>query len=208
MVFTRHGSRSLRSCNARRSHALQAWQKPRSKEIRFQTRSGLLTATAVEGNRIELDFPREAAVATTPPPGLLEALGSQADVGFVGRNRFDWIVELADEQAVRTLRPNMTALAEVECRGVIVTAAGSGKYDFVSRFFAPRYGIPEDPVTGSAHCCLAPFWHTRLGRQRMLGFQASSRGGEVQVQLQGDRVLLTGSAHTIFTAQLAIQPSL
>ena len=169
---------------------------------RFYTRSGLLTATRT-ADRIILDFPAKLAEPTDPPEALCRALGV-AQPRWVGRNQFDYLVELADEAAVRTLVPDHPHLATLPVRGAIVTAradAGS-PYDFVSRFFAPGSGIPEDPVTGSAHCALAPYWSTKLGRTNLTGFQASLRGGIVQVQVQGDRVLLGGQAVTMMRGVL------
>jgi PhzF family phenazine biosynthesis protein len=115
----------------------------------------------------------------------------------------DIIVEVADEDAVRAVRPDMALLATVPTRGVIVTSrAASPGYDFVSRFFAPAAGIPEDPVTGSAHCCLAPYWAERLGKDEMTGYQASARGGIVRVRLAGDRVKLGGQAVTVIRGEI------
>ena len=156
---------------------------PPSATIRFHTRSGLLTADR-RGDWIELDFPVEPAEPAQPPDALVEALG--APVRSAGRNRFDWLIELDSEAAVRGLVPDITRLATVPTRGVIVTSrAESPGFDFVSRFFAPRLGVPEDPVCGSAHCCLAPFWSQRLGRTELVGYQASPRGGVVRVRHQG-----------------------
>jgi PhzF family phenazine biosynthesis protein len=174
---------------------------------RFETRSGLLTA-ARRGEEIELDFPAEPATATAPPDGLLEALGlAPGDARFVGRNRMDWLVELERDEAVRALAPDFVRLARVPCRGVIVTAPSARPgCDFLSRFFAPAAGIDEDPVTGSAHCCLAPFWRERLAGRgesgELVGFQASERGGFVRVRLAGARVMLRGRAVTVVRGEL------
>jgi predicted PhzF superfamily epimerase YddE/YHI9 len=174
---------------------------PEGQLLRFRTRSGELTAArAGAGDRIELDFPARVARACKAPPGLARGLG--ATPRFVGRNPDDLLVELASERAVRELRPDLAALAKLPVRGVIVTARGRGRTHFVSRFFAPRVGIPEDPVTGSAHCALAPFWGERLGRTRLHGHQASARGGDVEVELVGDRVLLRGDAVTTVRGEL------
>ena len=166
---------------------------------RFHTRSGLLTATRA-GDWIELDFPATPASATDAPAGLAQALG--VTPRYVGRNKFDYLVEVGTEEAVRELRPNFTLLEAVEGRGVMVTSAGQAPYDFVSRFFAPRAGINEDPVTGSAHCCLGPFWQRRLGKAEFLARQVSARGGDVRVRLRGDRVLLGGQAVTVLRGEL------
>ena len=167
---------------------------------RFHTRSGLLTAER-RGEWIELDFPATPERPAPSPAGLAEALG--AEPRHVGRTRFDYFVELDSEATVRALRPDQGALAALPVRGVIVTsrAAGDG-FDFVSRFFAPASGIPEDPVTGSAHCALGPYWGVRLGKAQMLAYQASARGGVVRVRLAGDRVKLGGQAVTVLRGEL------
>lgn len=169
---------------------------------RFQTRSGVLTAVRRETG-IELDFPRASAEAVPLPADLLPGLGV-GEARWVGRNQFDFFVELGSEAAVRALAPNFHALRSLGVRGVIVTSlADPGRpYDFVSRFFAPGAGIDEDPVTGSAHCALAPYWGARLGRDAMSGYQASARGGTVRVTCRGDRVLLGGQAVTVLRASL------
>src|SRR5882762_6421627 len=156
-------------------------------QARFHTRSGLLTADRRD-SWIELDFPATPATPAQAPAGLLEALGEKAL--FVGRSKFDYLVEVESEAVVRRLDPDMGAIARIEARGVIVTsrADAKGKYDFVSRFFAPQSGVPEDPVTGSAHCALAPYWGAKLGKKQLVAFQASARGGEIRLQLEGDRV--------------------
>ena len=167
---------------------------------RFDTRSGRLGARRA-GEWIELDFPLEPPAPADPPAGLLEALGVRAVA--VGRNRMDYLVEVAAEADVRSADPDITRLRGVEARGVIVTArADGGDHDFVSRFFAPRVGVDEDPVTGSAHCALAPWWAERLGKQEMVGYQASARGGTVRVRVSGDRVLLGGQAVTVLRGEL------
>ncbi len=170
---------------------------------RFHTRSGVLTAER-RGEWIELDFPAEPPDAAAPPAGLIEALGlAAADARSVGRNRFDYLVEVGSEEAVRALRPDFTALRAIPTRGVIVTAPSAAPaFDFVSRFFAPGAGIDEDPVTGSAHCCLGPFWAERLGKDRLIAYQASARGGTVRVRLAGDRVILGGQAVTTLRGEL------
>jgi predicted PhzF superfamily epimerase YddE/YHI9 len=168
--------------------------------LRFHTRSGLLTAVR-DGEWIELDFPATPASPAEAPPGLLEALGAEAVE--VGRSRFDYLVRVGSADVVRSLRPDFGKLRQVEARGVIVTAeSDDGEHDFVSRFFAPFAGVDEDPVTGSAHCCLSPFWTARLGRETLAGYQASARGGTVRVRLAGDRVRLRGRAITIMRGVL------
>ena len=173
---------------------------PADQTARFHTRSGLLTASRRDG-LIWLDFPRTPPVAAEPPDGLADMLG--AAPRWVGRSPFDWLVELDRDATVRGLDPALSRIARLEARGVIVTArADDGRHDFVSRFFAPRAGVPEDPVTGSAHCALAPFWAERLGRTELAGYQASARGGTVMTRLVGDRVLLGGSAVTVARGEL------
>jgi predicted PhzF superfamily epimerase YddE/YHI9 len=172
-------------------------------QARFHTRSGLLLADR-RGDWIELDFPAKASVSTPPPPELLPSLGV-AQAAFVGKNAFDYLVEVDSEETVRSLSPDHSTLRKLPVRGVIVTARSSGSaFDFVSRFFAPGAGVDEDPVTGSAHCALGPYWGERLGKQEMLAYQASARGGVVRVALRGDRVLLGGQAVTVMTADLLV----
>ena len=170
-------------------------------QARFQTLSGLLTADK-EGDWIKLDFPGKSAVEADAPAGMLEALGADG-VKFVGKNVFDYIVELESEADVRKLQPDFGRLQQVQARGVMVTArADSDEFDFVSRFFAPAVGVPEDPVTGSAHCCLTPYWAEKLGKDEMIGYQASARGGVVKVAKRGDRVWLYGQAITMLKGEL------
>jgi PhzF family phenazine biosynthesis protein len=170
-------------------------------QARFHTRSGLLTADR-RGDWIELDFPAKIAVAAPAPRELLPALGI-AEAKFVGRNAFDYLVEVESEETVRSLSPDFTALRKLPVRGVIVTARSSTPaFDFVSRFFAPGAGVDEDPVTGSAHTALGPYWAGILGRSELTAFQASARGGVVQVKVRGDRVLLGGQAVTVMVGEL------
>ncbi|WP_028611323.1 PhzF family phenazine biosynthesis protein [Paenibacillus harenae] len=167
----------------------------------FMTRSGLLTAK-LAGEWIEMDFPAETPEAAVAPEELLQGLGLIPR--FAGRNRMDYFVEADSEETVRTLQPDFGLLARLPARGVIVTsrADGGGGYDFVSRAFYPGTGIDEDPVTGSAHCALAPYWAKRLRKEELVGFQASSRGGIVKVKPSGDRVYLSGQAVTVLRGQL------
>jgi PhzF family phenazine biosynthesis protein len=168
--------------------------------IRFYTRSGLLMADEADG-LIELDFPALPIEPCPAPAGLAEALG--ATLKFVGQTGMDHLCEVESEEVVRGLRPDIGRVAAVQTRGVIVTSRSvAGRYDFVSRFFAPAVGVPEDPVTGSAHCALGPFWAARLGKERLLAFQASRRGGEVRVTVQGARVRLGGRAVTVVRGAL------
>ena len=171
-----------------------------AQQARFHTKSGLLTGDRA-GDWIELDFPVKREEAAPAPAGLAEALGVTPK--YVGRNQFDYLVEIDGEAAVRRLAPNHTALAALPVRGVIVTSrADSPGYDFVSRFFAPGSGVPEDPVTGSAHCALGPYWQSRLGKSDLVGYQASPRGGVVRVRVAGDRVKLGGKAVTVLRGEL------
>jgi PhzF family phenazine biosynthesis protein len=172
--------------------------------LRFSTRSGDLSASRGGDEKIELDFPAEPASRCEVSADVLAALGV-AGVREAGRNRFDLIVELDDEAAVRALAPDFGRLeAAAGPRGVIATARSARpEFDFVSRFFAPAVGIDEDPVTGSAHCCLAPYWAERLGRTELTGYQASARGGIVGVRVAGNRVVLAGDAVTVSRGELA-----
>ncbi|MEI7808257.1 MAG: PhzF family phenazine biosynthesis protein, partial [Verrucomicrobiota bacterium] len=158
----------------------------------FKTRSGWLTCKYSD-NWIEMDFPAKVCELCSPPVGLADALGC----GLVacGLNGMDYLVEVADETVLRGLKPNFTALAALPVRGVIVTCRSeSPEFDFISRFFAPAAGVNEDPVTGSAHCALGPYWQAKLGRADFTAYQASERGGLVKVGVRGDRVLLRGQA--------------
>lgn len=171
---------------------------------RFSSRSGLLTVTA-EGGRLWLDFPARPAVkidVPDVPDGLAEALGTE--LLWVGRGGTgDLLVEVADEATVRALDPNLYALRDIPARGIIVTAAGT-EYDMVSRFFAPGSGVPEDPVTGSAHTVLAPFWAQRLGRTELTAHQASARGGDLLLRVRGDRIIIGGHAVSVATGDLHV----
>jgi PhzF family phenazine biosynthesis protein len=181
------------------AHAL--WEEghlPPDAQARFHTRSGLLTAQR-NGDWIEMDFPATLDKPELAPDGLVEALG--VNPKYIGRNKFDYIAELDSEDTVRSLKPNFALLEKIPVRGVIVTSRAAD-YDFISRFFAPASGINEDPVTGSAHCCLGPFWRARLNKTEFLAYQASARGGVVRVRLAGDRVLLGGQAVTVLRGEL------
>ncbi|POM23968.1 putative isomerase YddE [Actinomadura rubteroloni] len=176
-------------------------------EIRFRTlRSGILTVRPGAEGALEMDFPAGPPVAA-PAPAEFAALGTP--FGWTGRNALnDWVVELPDAAAVRAVAPGIADLAGADARLVIVTAPADpgADHDFVSRTFAPRSlpGDAEDPVTGSAHCALAPYWAERLGRDALTGYQASARGGRVGVRLAGDRVVLTGRAVTVLSGDLLV----
>ncbi len=169
---------------------------------RFHTKSGLLTAR-LDGDWIELDFPATPDEPAEAPAGLAEAIGARPT--YVGRSRFDLIVEVEGEDTVRNLQPDFGRLRAMPARGVIVTSrAATEGFDFVSRFFAPAAGVDEDPVTGSAHCCLAPFWARRLDKKTLAARQVSARGGNVRVTVAGDRVRLSGQAVTVLRGELVV----
>jgi PhzF family phenazine biosynthesis protein len=177
--------------------------------VRFSSRSGVLVACTNQDGTITLDFPAAPATEVPVPDGLAEALGATPEAAYGTGALGDLLVVLADEATVRALRPDVAAVDRLSerdgVRGVIATAAASdpaGGYDFVSRFFAPAQGIPEDPVTGSAHTALAPYWSARLGRDELTGLQASARTGLVRTAVRGDRVHLTGRAVTVLDGTL------
>ena len=174
---------------------------PTREEIRFSTKSGILTA-ANKGGLVEMDFPCREPREIEAPESLSAAL-SQKPL-YVGRNESDHIALYESEEIVRNAAPKMRHVKELGSRGLIITAvSGSARYDFVSRFFAPNAGIDEDPVTGSAHCCLCPFWSRRLGKKDLTGYQASERGGMVRTRLLEDRVLLAGKAFTATVIEIS-----
>jgi predicted PhzF superfamily epimerase YddE/YHI9 len=179
------------------AHAL--YEERGLESARFHTLSGVLTSER-SGDWIELDFPARAAEACAAPAGLLESLGVR-EPRYVGRNRFDYLIEIASVDELRALQPDYARLRTIPARGVIVTSRDD-EYDFVSRFFAPAVGVDEDAVTGSAHCALTPYWAPKLGKDAMTAYQASRRGGVVRVRLEGDRVKLGGQAVTVFRGEL------
>jgi PhzF family phenazine biosynthesis protein len=171
-------------------------------EINFASRSGKLVARVSQG-KIELDFPIKPEQPTDPPPGLVESLGVKPL--YIGKNNFDYLVEVGSEAVVRAISPDFKRLAKVGCRGIIATSLSDDpSYGFVSRFFAPAAGIDEDPVTGSAHCCLAAFWSKRLKKTKFVAYQASARGGVIHVEVVGDRVLLGGQAVIVAQGELCL----
>ena len=173
---------------------------PSDRQARFHTKSGLLTGDRT-GEWIELDFPAKREEPAPVPAGLAQALGIAPK--YVGRNQFDYLVEVDGEATVRNLTPDHAALAALPVRGVIVTSRGDSRgYDFVSRFFAPGSGVPEDPVTGSAHCALGPYWQARLGKSDFVAYQPSPRGGVVRVRVVAERVKLGGKAVTVLRGEL------
>lgn len=171
---------------------------------RFETASGTLECVRLADGRIEMDFPAEPVAACDGPEGLRAAIGREPL--WVGRNRLDWFCLLEDAAAVRAVQPDLAAVAALGLRGTVVTApAGEGeRADFVSRFFAPQSGVPEDAVTGSAHCGLAVLWTERLGRAPLCGYQASRRGGFLEVEHLEERVRLRGRARTALTGSLTV----
>jgi predicted PhzF superfamily epimerase YddE/YHI9 len=184
------------------AHVLwESGQLASGEQARFHTRSGLLTADQ-NGDWIELNFPVKVETAAEPPPGLVESLGAPAK--YVGRNQFDYLVEVEESDLLK-MSPDHTQLRKIPVRGVIVTSQSSDpQFDFVSRFFAPGSGIDEDPVTGSAHTALTPYWSAKLGKTTMMARQASARGGVLRVTLKGDRVLLGGQAVTTLRGELLV----
>ena len=176
-----------------------------TEQIRFSTKSGILKAS-LTGDDIELDFPLKPEQPAEAPAGLLEALGVQAR--YVGRSQFDFLVEVDSEAVLRKMTPDFMKLATVQVSGIIVTSrAADPRFDFISRFFAPAAGIDEDPVTGSAHCCLADFWRKRLGKSEFVAFQASARGGVVKVRVEGDRAFLGGRAVIVAKGEFVLEAS-
>ena len=172
------------------------------KQARFQTRSGLLTALQLSDGWIELEFPQTPEEEAPAPAGLIEALGVKPL--YVGRSRFDYLIEVYSEETVRLLKPDFARMKEVKTRGVMVTSrADSPDLDFVSRFFAPSVGVDEDPVTGSAHCCLGPFWQTRLRKNELSAFQASARGGRLLLRIGREQVYIRGQAVTLVRGELS-----
>jgi PhzF family phenazine biosynthesis protein len=171
-------------------------------QLRFHTKSGLLTARK-QGDEIVLNFPATPPKAIDPLPGLGEALG--LDPIYQGRSIYDYLVQAGSESEVRDCQPDFGSLKKLGMRGVILTARGErGEFDFISRMFAPGAGVDEDPVTGSAHCTLGPFWGEILGKTEMSAYQASARGGVVRVRVEGERVSLGGRAVTVMVGELAV----
>ncbi|MDQ0579642.1 PhzF family phenazine biosynthesis protein [Streptomyces rishiriensis] len=176
--------------------------------VRFATRSGVLVAAPAEDGSITLDFPTAPLTEVEIPDGVTEALGAEPlTCSDTGPHVGDLLVELADEKTVHALKPDHKALAAHSRRGVIATARAENPdlgYDFVSRCFFPNLGIDEDPVTGSAHTALAPYWAERLGRTALTGLQASPRAGRVRTELCGARTLLSGRAVTVIEGELLV----
>jgi PhzF family phenazine biosynthesis protein len=175
----------------------------RSNPIHFETASGRLLCNRRVGGEIDVDFPADAPLPVEPPAGLFDALG--CGIGPVLRGRFDYLVGVEDERALRSLKPDFASLQRIDTRGFIVTALSNDPgFDFLSRFFAPAAGIDEDPVTGSAHCCLGPYWQRILGKRELRAYQASRRGGRVGIRVDGERVRLSGLARTTLQGMLCV----
>lgn len=181
------------------AHVLFTHLGYRDSTARFQTRSGVLTVTRHD-DLLTLDFPARPAAVCPVPAALVDALGCTPTMTAKAR---DYLAVFDTEQSIRELRPNMAALMRLDCLGIIVTAPGE-RCDFVSRFFAPGAGVPEDPVTGSAHCTLVPYWAQRLGRPRLRARQVSQRGGELFCEHRGDRVDIAGRAVTYSSGVLHV----
>lgn len=177
---------------------------PRDQPLRFQTRSGVLTCRLV-GDSIELEFPATPPSPITPSTALIEALGTTPI--FTGRSRFYQLAVVASADIVRSIQPDYAKMVQVPTLGVIVTAISNDpQFDFISRFFAPAMGVNEDPVCGSAHCCLTPYWSERLGKKVLSAYQASTRGGVLKLRLEGDHVILGGQAVVVFRGNIFARP--
>ena len=182
------------------------WEKEivsKSEKIDFYTNSGLLIAE-FKDNYIIMDFPSTPPAECSLPQELANALG--VPIKYSGKSQFDYIVEIESEEVLREISPDFSLLQKVDTRGVIVTAKSMDrKYDFISRFFAPGAGVNEDPVTGSAHCCLGPYWEKKMNKSEFHAYQASPRGGELSVNVMEDRCVLIGECISIMKADLLLQ---
>jgi PhzF family phenazine biosynthesis protein len=177
--------------------------QPKDKRLQFHTLSGTLSADRLEDGWIQLDFPVLERKPVEEKADVEKILGVKARK--IRCYNIKLLLELESEQAVRAVRPDFAEMLNLNAKGVIVTARStSTEYDFVSRFFAPAFGINEDPVTGSAHCALAPYWKEKLGKDTMMAYQASARGGVLRVTVKGDRVLLAGQAVTTLKGELSV----
>ena len=185
------------------AHALWKYgYRPVESEIEFHTKSGILTAQLSQG-LIQLDFPTIAPVPVAAPAKLIELLGITPL--YSGKFGEKYLFEVATEQQLLAVNPNMTELLQLPERGVSITCVdSSGRYDFISRYFAPWVGIDEDPVNGSSHCALTPFWSQRLAKANLTARQASARGGDLSLQLAGDRVKISGTALTVLAGELLL----
>lgn len=201
-IAATHAIRELHALGTLPAEIAKHWNNG---SIQFQSRSGQLTAES-SAHGITLDFPATKVESATLPEGITQALGLKSeDLLFVGRSKFDYLLHVPSAAIVRALHPEMKQLAQLPVRGLIVTALGDeSNHDFISRFFAPGAGVDEDPVTGSAHCALAPFWAPHFGRDTLFGYQASKRGGLVRMELSGSRVRLSGKAVTVSRGELLV----
>jgi PhzF family phenazine biosynthesis protein len=171
--------------------------------VKFQTKSGVLGARRAPDGWIELDFPATTTTTSFMGVDIVSGLGLTDRTKATLRTKFDAMIELDSAESVRAFAPDMAIVRQIRARGLIVTArSDDSRFDFISRFFAPQSGVDEDPVTGSAHCALAPYWASKLGKQDMLAYQASPRGGVVRVSVRGERVILAGQAITVFRGEL------
>ena len=171
-------------------------------KARFQTSSGELLASR-QGELIQLDFPVQPVHDASVSPAMVVAM-NHADIVHGARNEFNYLVELRSQKAVTNIKPDLNKLAKLPYQGIIVTSVGDSPYDFVSRYFAPAIGIPEDPVTGSSHCSLAPYWQNKLGKDTMVAYQASARGGVLYVECTPNRVYISGQAVTVLRGELLL----
>ncbi|GHU96283.1 phenazine biosynthesis protein [Clostridia bacterium] len=173
----------------------------RGATIEFRTKSGVLSAYEKAG-RVVIDLPAKPTHDVEPPNDLLESLGVR-DAVYIGRSQFDFLIEIDSVKTLKSMWPNMSKLERLPGRGLIITArSDTGEYDFVSRFFSPQIGVDEDPVTGSAHCVLAPYWAKKLNKTTFTALQASKRGGVLYIDLRDNRVLLSGSVVTVYSAEI------
>jgi PhzF family phenazine biosynthesis protein len=182
------------------AYVLFRYLEPQRSTVQFHTQSGALRVSR-DGDALTLDFPARPPQRVEPCAGLFEALGGQPLEAWAAR---DYMILYETAEQVKSLAPDMMALAQADRFAIIVTAPGEGEIDFVSRFFAPDHGVPEDPVTGSAHCTLAPYWAGRLGKTVLRARQVSKRGGDLLCRLEGDRVFMTGRAAPFLTGQIEV----
>jgi len=182
-------------------YVVMRFLEPQRQSVSFQTRKAGILAVSRRGDMLVMDFPARPAVAVAPPPGLLAALGGRPREVLRAR---DHLIVYDSADQITALKPDLAALAKVDCWAAIVTAPGANGVDFVSRFFAPAQGIPEDPVTGSSHCTLAPYWAERLGKTELKARQLSRRGGALTCTLNGDRVSIAGRVALYLEGQIEV----
>lgn len=187
------------------AHVLFETGEVKNEKIQFSSRQRGLLQVSRDADWLVLDFPADPPVAVELPDGLADAIGATPEACFLGQT--DYLIIFSDQEVVDSLTPDFFKLNQLDCRGVIASAPGA-EVDFVSRFFAPRCGVPEDPVTGSAHTLLIPYWHGRLKKTRMMAHQRSARGGMLRCQYQGDRVHIAGQAVTYMKAEIYLPDTL